>query len=93
MFARGNLLSNIADIRDDECCTRIRMEMKVTIKIGNCTCVTAFYHDSSTNQRSFGVTDITSNLLRLLYSLAHRSILGLYLWGICQPYQCQHSQR
>ena len=31
------------------------MEEKVTVDIGNDTCVTAFYLDSSTNQRAFRV--------------------------------------
>ena len=92
MFARGCLLCDIADIRDDEGGTRICHEMEVTVDVGNNTCVTAFYHDSSTNQRSFRVADITSDLLRLLYSLSRMGIPGLYLRGKCQPYQCQHSQ-
>lgn len=63
------------------------MEEKVTVDIGNDTCVTAFYLDSSTNQRAFRVTDITSNLLRLLYSHTLQGIVGMYLRGVCQPYQ------
>ena len=64
----SNFLLLVTDISNNNSSTRLHVQGKVTIKICNGTITrVAFFYYTCTDDRTFCVTYITGNLLRLLY--------------------------
>ena len=68
LITYNDFLLLVTDISNNNSSTRLHVQCEVTIQVGNCTIsgITFLYY-TCTDDRTFCVTNITGNLLRLLY--------------------------
>ena len=68
LITYNDFLLLVTDISNNNSSTRLYVQGKVTIQVGNCTIAgITFLYYTCTDDRTFCVTYITGNLLRLLY--------------------------